>query len=268
MLIGGLQKLTLIDYPGKIACTVFTVGCNFRCHFCHNPELVRNLKVAATSGVGKTVAAGFSPRQTISEQKFFEFLKSRQGLLDGICITGGEPTLYRDLPEFLKKIKALGFSVKLDTNGTAPDVLEKLLKDKMLDYIAMDIKASIKVPSSPASTCRRGEAGKFQVPSPYEMVVGAGVNLGDIKRSINIIKSSGLEHEFRTTVVPGLHVKEDILDIAKFIKGAKKYYLQQFRAGEKILNQEYKTVKPYPAEFLKDLKEEIKDFFEVCEVRE
>ncbi|MBI5071682.1 anaerobic ribonucleoside-triphosphate reductase activating protein [Candidatus Falkowbacteria bacterium] len=235
MLIGGLQKLTLIDFPGKIACTVFTVGCNFRCHFCHNPELIDSKK--------------FKLSEIIEEKNFFDFLDSRHGLLDGVCITGGEPTLYRDLPEFLKKIKALGFLVKLDTNGTNPEMLAALISEKLIDYIAMDVKTSLKK-------------------DLYEKVTGAAVDLENIKKSIALIAQSGLEHEFRTTIVPGLHAKEDILDLAEFIKGAKKYYLQQFRAGEKILNQEYKTVKPYPAEFLGDLKEEIKGFFEVCEVRD
>lgn len=230
MVIGGLQKLTLIDYPGKIACTVFTVGCNFRCPFCHNPELV---DLAGCQNI-------------INETDFFDFLKSRQSLLDGICITGGEPTLHHDLPNFLKKIKELGFLVKLDTNGTDPDVLENLFKNGLIDYIAMDIKTSL---------------------SSYEKVVGAKVNLEKIKKSRQFIMGSGLDYEFRTTVVPGLHAEADIMAIAKELSGAKKYYLQQFRPGEKVLSQEYGAVKPYPPEFLREICDKIKEGFGICEVR-
>ncbi|MBU1146080.1 anaerobic ribonucleoside-triphosphate reductase activating protein [Patescibacteria group bacterium] len=235
MLIGGLQKLTLIDYPGKIACTVFTVGCNFRCHFCHNPELIDPKKVKLS--------------EIIEEKIFFDFLKSRRGLLDGVCITGGEPTLYPDLPEFIKKIKEFGFLVKLDTNGTNPEILEALVAEKLIDYIAMDIKNSLQK-------------------DLYEKTTGGVVDFDKIKKSIEIIMKSGLEYEFRTTIVPGLHNEEDILSLADFIRGAKKYYLQQFRSGEKILAPEFRGVKPYPAEFFKRLREKIKDNFEICEVRE
>ncbi len=235
MIIGGLQKLTLIDYPGKIACTVFTVGCNFRCHFCHNPELIDPAK--------------FNIGGIIEEKVFFDFLKSRQGLLDGVCVTGGEPTLHTELPEFFKKIKALGFLVKLDTNGTNPEMLSALISEKLVDYVAMDIKTSLQK-------------------DLYEKVTGTAVDMDNVKKSVAAIMQSGLDYEFRTTIVPGLHSEEDIISLAKEICGAKKYYLQQFRAGEKIFNQDYRTVKPYPAEFLKDLKEKIKDFFIVSEVRD
>jgi pyruvate formate lyase activating enzyme len=233
MLIGGLQKLTLIDYPDKIACTVFTVGCNFRCPFCHNPELVDSFR--------------FDQRQIIDEGVFFDFLRSRQGLLDGVCMTGGEPTLHKDLPEFFKKIRDLGFKIKLDTNGTNPEILENLLKDKLLDYIAMDIKTNL---------------------VNYEKVVGTKVNLENIEKSVKIIMASGLDYEFRTTVVPGLHTEEDVMQIAEEIRGAKKYYLQQFRSSAKLLDVAYQKVKPYPTEFLNRIKDKIKDFFEVCEIRE
>ena len=235
MLIGGLQKLTLIDYPGKIACTVFTVGCNFRCHFCHNPELID--------------PARFKLSEIIEEKSFFDFLNSRRGLLDGVCITGGEPTLYPDLPEFIKKIKALGFFVKLDTNGTNPEMLLALVAEKLIDYAAMDIKTSPRKDS-------------------YEKVTGVAVDFNNVQKSIKAIMQGGLEYEFRTTVVPALHSEEDILEIADFIKGAKKYYLQKFRAGEKILNPDFREIKSYPEEFLKELREKIKGNFEICEVRE
>lgn len=235
MIIGGLQKLTLIDYPGKIACTVFTVGCNFRCPFCHNPELVDPAK--------------FKLSEIIEEKVFFDFLGSRHGLLDGVCITGGEPTLHPDLPEFIKKIRILGFLVKLDTNGTNPEMLKALIAEKMIDWISMDIKTLLQKES-------------------YEKVAGATVDFDNIKQSIGITMQSGLEYEFRTTVVPGLHNEENILDLANFIRGAKKYYLQQFRSGEKILSPEFRETKPYSIEFLNKLREEIKDNFEICGVRE
>lgn len=235
MLIGGLQKLTLIDYPGKIACTVFTVGCNFRCPFCHNPELIDPSK--------------FKLSEIIEEKSFFDFLNARRGLLDGICITGGEPTLYPDLPEFIKKIKALRFLVKLDTNGTKPEMLTALIADKLVDCIAMDIKTALQK-------------------DLYEKVTGSAVDFENIKKSIEIIMQSGLEYEFRTTVVPGLHTKNDILSIAEEIRGAKKYYLQQFVAGEKIFNPDFRKIKSYPGEFLREVCEKIKNNFEICEVRD
>ncbi len=235
MLIGGLQKLTLIDYPGKIACTVFVVGCNFRCHFCHNPELVDPVK--------------FKLSESIEEKKFFDFLKSRKGLLEGVCITGGEPTIHPDLPQFIKEIKALGFLVKLDTNGTSPKMIEALVSGGIVDYIAMDIKTSLQ--------------NNF-----YEKVVGVAVDFENIKKSIEIIMQSDLEFEFRTTVVPGLHTEENILDITKYIHGAKRYYLQQFRPSKKIFDADFREIKPYPIEFLKELRDKIKDNFDVCEVRE
>jgi pyruvate formate lyase activating enzyme len=241
MIIGGLQKLTLIDYPGKIACAVFTIGCNFRCSFCHNPELVD--------------AAKFDWKSAISEEKFFDFLKSRQGLLDGVCVTGGEPLLHNDLPEFLKKIKDLRFRIKVDTNGASPGKLLALIKDGLVDYVAMDVKTNVKCQMS-------------NVKTSYEKVCGAKVKLEDIKRSVDIIMTSGLDYEFRTTVAPTLHTEEDIIEIAKEIRGAKRYYLQQFRPGEKVLSQEYRSINPYPAEFLQVLRDKIKGDFEICEVRE
>ena len=230
MKIGGLQKMTLIDYPGKVACTVFTVGCNFRCPFCYNSELVFPEKNTPTT----------------SEEEFFNFLNKRKGLLDGVCVTGGEPTIHQDLLEFIQKIKDLKFLVKLDTNGTNPETLKQLLNKNLLDYIAMDIKSSV---------------------NGYKKAVGTEVDMENIKKSIKLIMNSGIEYEFRTTVVPGIHSKEDILEIAKEIKGAKKYYLQQFRPDAKMIDQKLRKVDPYQDIFFKKIVEEIKDNFEVCEVR-
>jgi len=189
MKIGGLQKLTLVDYPGKIAATVFLIGCNFRCGFCHNPELIDSSK-----------------KEVISEKEFFDFLKERKGLLDGVCITGGEPTIVSDLFNFIKKIKDLGFLVKLDTNGSNPEILKELINS--LDYIAMDVKTSMK---------------------KYNKAVGKEIDLNNINKSIDLIKDSNIDYEFRTTVIPGLVDKNDIIEIGKWLKGVKKIVLQQFR---------------------------------------
>ncbi len=190
MKLGGLQKLTLLDFPGKTACTVFTVGCNFRCPFCHNASLVRG-------GVDE-----------ISLDEFFAFLKKRQGLLDGVCITGGEPTLHSDLEEFIAKIKELGYAVKLDTNGTAPDVLKSLVEKGLIDYVAMDIKNS-----------------------RQKYLATSGVTkdlLGNIEESVKYLLENHIPYEFRTTVVSPLHEKADFYDIGEWIKGTKNYFLQNF----------------------------------------
>jgi pyruvate formate lyase activating enzyme len=240
--VGGLQKLTLIDYPGRLAATVFFMGCNFRCPFCYNPELVLPEKIKKQS--------------KIPEKYFFDFLKERKGLLGGVCVTGGEPTLNKDLPAFIRKIKKLGFLVKLDTNGSNPEMLKKLINSKLVDYVAMDIKAPLgaKVQSS-----------KFKVQS-YEKATGIKADLDKIKKSIGIIKNSGIDYEFRTTVVPTIHTKEDILQIARNISPAKKYYLQNFRS-EKTIDPKFEKIKPYPQEFLLEIQKAISPFFEVCQVR-
>ena len=231
--IGGIEKSTLIDYPGRIACTVFLIGCNFRCPFCYSSELVLHEKIK------------LQPR--ISQKDFFKFLKERQGLIDGVVICGGEPTISKDLPEFIRKIKKLGFLIKLDTNGSNPEMLKKLIKEGIIDYVAMDIKAPL-------------ESQK------YNRGVGVKVDLDKIRESIEIIKNSYVDYEFRTTVVPTIHTKEDIIQIAKEISPAKKYYLQNFRP-EKTIDPTFEKIKPYPKEFLLEIKKEIEKFFEVCEIR-
>jgi len=232
--IGGLQKTTLIDYPGRVAATIFLIGCNFRCPFCYSSELVLPEKIK------------LQPR--ISEKDFFNFLKERKGLLEGVVICGGEPTINKDLPEFIKKINWLGFLVKLDTNGSNPEMLKKLIDEKLINYVAMDVKAPLKK-------------------EKYEMASGIKINLEKIKKSIEIIKGAGIDYEFRTTVVPTLHSKEDIIQIAQDIGSAKKYFLQNFRP-EKTINSKFETIKPYPRELLLEIKKEIEKFFEACEVRE
>lgn len=233
MLLGGLQKTTFIDYPGKIAATVFTVGCPFRCPWCYSGEIVLPDKIEK------------QPR--ISDDYFFDFLKERMGLLDGVVICGGEPCIYEDLPAFCQKIKELGYFVKLDTNGFNPEMLEFLIKKKIVDYVAMDIKA-------PLDDLK------------YKRAVGVKVDLSKIKESIKTIKDSNIEYEFRTTVVPTIHTKADILEIAKEISPAKRYYLQNFRP-EKTINPELEKIKPYQDEYLLEIKKEISSFFEICEIR-
>lgn len=250
MFIGGLQKTTLIDYPGKIACTVFLTGCNFRCPWCYSPELVLPEKIKR--------------QPKISGKEFFTFLRGKKGLLDGVVICGGEPTIHQDLPEFLKKIKNLGFLVKLDTNGLNPEMLEKLIGKKLLDYIAMDIKA-------PLGLKIQNPNSKFQIKSKiqnpkYQTATGVKVDIEKIKKSIEIIKNSDVEYEFRTTVVRGIHAKEDILQIARELAPARAYFLQSFRP-EKTLSPKFERVRPYPGQFLSEIKEEIGSVFIVCEIR-
>lgn len=195
MLIGGFQKLTLIDYPGKVATVVFTIGCNFRCSFCHNPDLIKPTPEMIT--IGKQ-----------NEKIFFDFLKKRKGLLDGVCVTGGEPTVQPGLLPFLERIRSMGFLVKLDTNGLRPEVLKEILRRKLADHIAMDIK---------------------HAPQKYASAMGVDVDMEKIRESVELIQKSGLDYEFRTTVVPGIHTEEDFEAIGQWIRGTKHYYLQPFR---------------------------------------
>jgi pyruvate formate lyase activating enzyme len=192
MNIQGLQKTTLLDYPGKIAATVFTGGCNFRCPYCHNASLVLNAGNA----------------QDISEEAFFEFLSKRKGLLDGVCISGGEPLLQKEIGRFISEIKSIGFFVKLDTNGSLPDKLKALVGDGLIDYVAMDIK------NSPAGYARTAGTTEDVLPK--------------IKESVAFLLTGHVEYEFRTTVVKGFHTKEDFAAIGKWIQGAERYFLQNF----------------------------------------
>ncbi len=199
MKIHGLNKLTLLDYPGHMACTVFTGCCNLRCPFCQNASLVL-----------------FPDSQpVIPEDEFFAFLKKRREMLEGVCITGGEPTLSTDLPEFLRNIHELGYLIKLDTNGTNPTLLRQLLADRLVDYVAMDIKAS-----------RAGYAAAVGLPD---------YDTSRIEESAALLMHDTIPYEFRTTVVRELHTREDFLDIADWLHGARAYYLQAFRdSGELI----------------------------------
>ena len=200
MLISGLQKLTLLDYPGKVACTVFTGGCNFRCPFCHNSALVLPEQLS----------------QDASADEVLRFLKKRVGVLDGVAVTGGEPLLHPDMADFLKEVKALGFLVKLDTNGSFPDRLMALVEAGLVDRVAMDIK------NAPALYAKTAGLERF--------------DLGGVTRSKDFLLSGAVDYEFRTTVVRGLHTKESLLAAAEWIRGAKEYYLQQYKDSGAILD--------------------------------
>ena len=192
MKIQGFLKLTLLDYPERTACTVFTPGCNLRCPFCHNASLVMRSE----------------ENEDIPEEEVFSYLKKRCGILDGVCITGGEPMLQPDLEDFIRQIHSMGFLVKLDTNGTFPGRLKAFLDKGLLDYVAMDIKSS---------------------PEHYGLAAGVdGFDIQAVKESVSILKNSSISYEFRTTVVKGIHVMEDFTSIGKWLAGSEKYYLQSF----------------------------------------
>lgn len=197
--IHGFNKLTLLDYPGRLACTIFLGNCNFRCPFCHNAGLV------------------LSPDKepVIPLEEVLGTLKKRKGILDGVCITGGEPTVNVHLPELIEKIKELGYPVKLDTNGTNPEMLEDLVNREMVDYVAMDIKNS---------------------PEKYSVTAGiSSVDLGAVQRSVDFLKTGGADYEFRTTVVKELHKKEDIQSIARWLSGSRRYFLQAYKESEHVI---------------------------------
>lgn len=213
MRLGGLQKLSLIDYPGKLAAVVFTQGCNFRCRYCHNPELV--------------LPEEYCP--AIPEEEVTAFLKTRQEYLEGVVVTGGEPTVQEGLISFLDKIKRLGYLIKLDTNGSRPEVLKQLLSLRLVNYVAMDVKASL---------------------GRYREIINAPVPVERIKESIRAIIESGIPHEFRTTVVKALHSCRDLLEILPLVRGARQYNLQRARLDGKILDKSLLAQEPYSdAEF-------------------
>lgn len=226
--LAGLQKTTFIDYPEKIACIVFTQGCNFRCGYCHNPELFENKE------------------PVLSVPAFFEFLNKRKGKLDGVVITGGEPTLHgKDLIEFIKEVKSLGFLVKLDTNGTHPDVLQELLNENLLDYIAMDIKAPL---------------------AKYKTITQTDINTKIIKKSIDMIMNSGVDYEFRTTIVKSQLSVEDLRQIGELIQGAKRYYMQKFLAT-KILDETLMSEESYTDEEFKNLRTILEEYVDFVDYR-
>ena len=246
MIIGGLQKFSLLDYPGRVSAIVFTKGCNFRCQFCYNPMLVWPIEVSKSKYAHLKNGEQQKVHPTINQDELFVFLKARAGKLDAVAITGGEPCLQKDLPEFIRKIKALGFLVKLDTNGSFPEILGKLIRGKLIDYIAMDLKAP---------------------KNKYKEVAGAGADFSKIRKSVKLIRASGLPHEFRTTVVPGLINKDDIAAMGEIIKGADKWYLQNFKSNVALVGRELEDRVPYNARQMKAMAEIGKKFAKKCEVR-
>ena len=222
MKIGGLQRVSLIDYPGQISAVVFSQGCNFRCSYCHNPELVEPTLYD----------------QCLPEEDFFSFLNSRKEKLDGVTITGGEPTLQQDLISFIKNIKKMGFLVKIDTNGSFPDILAKLIKDKLVNYIAMDIKAPLE---------------------KYPAIAGAYINKDMIKRSIETVMLSGIEYEFRTTVVKSQLTEKDISSIGRLIKNACTYVLQPF-IPSKALDGKFLGETSYPYEEFEKIRKRLEKY--------
>lgn len=228
MIIGGFQKFSLIDYPGKISCIVFTQGCNFRCPYCHNPELIP-----------------FMPLVKIKEETILSFLERRKGKIDAVVITGGEPTMQQDLLKFIQKIKEIGYLIKLDTNGSNPEMLEIIINHNLVDYIAMDIKAPLE---------------------KYREVIHSVISLEEVKRSIRMIMNSGIKYEFRTTVVKSQLSKEDIINIGKLVEGAELYILQKF-IPSKTLDPNFSNEKTYSDEEFKDLQRKLEKFVCRCLIR-
>ncbi len=219
MKIGDIQRFSLIDYPGRICAIIFTQGCNFRCPYCHNPELVE----PSLYGTG------------VAEREVMAFLERRRGKLDAVSITGGEPLLQRDLITFIEQVRALGYMVKIDTNGSFPQVLKEMLDKGLLDYIAMDVKAPLE---------------------KYREVVKASIQPESIAQSIQLIMNSGIDYEFKTTVVNSLLTGQDLEKIGILIKGAKRYFLQQF-VPSKTLDPAFMNEKPWADDELSAVKERL-----------
>ena len=230
MKLMGLQKLTMLDFPGKLACTVFTGGCNFRCPFCHNAGLV----------LPEQIKRG----EEIPVEEFFAFLAGRKGRLDGVAVTGGEPLLQGDLAEFLRRIKEMGFSVKLDTNGSFPAKLRALCETGLVDYVAVDIKNS---------------------PAKYPMTVGVpGFDLAPVRETVSYLLEGHVPYEFRTTVVAGFHEPSDFIEIGKWISGADRYYLQNFVDSGNLIEG---GLQGFTEDDMKALKTLVAPYVSLCETR-
>jgi len=228
--IKGLQKTSLIDYPPYTSCVVFLADCDFRCGFCQNPGLI----------------VGLDKDKTISQKESFDFLSQRRKWLEGVVISGGEPCINDDLIEFISKIKKLSYNVKLDTNGTNPLMIKELINKKLIDYIAMDIKGSLE---------------------KYDDIANVKVNKRNIKQSVKIIIGSGIEYEFRMTAVPTLHNKQDFEEIGRWLKGAKRFYIQQFR-NKVCLDKSFEKIKPFSRDELEEFKEILQKYINKLEIRQ
>lgn len=226
MKIGGMQKLTLLDYPGKLACIIFTQGCNLKCPYCQNSGLIP-----------------LESEYTVDEEEILEYLKKRKGIIDGIVISGGEPTLQSDLEEFINKVKEMNILVKLDSNGCNPKKIKYLIDNKMIDYIAMDIKNPLE---------------------EYQTVAGCPVQKDKLEESINIIKNSNIDHEFRTTIIKNIHDVDKILSICSYIGEDETYYLQNFEQSENVID---KNLESFDREELKEISTKVKRKYPKVKVR-
>lgn len=228
MNIQGLQKLTLLDYPGKVACTIFFAGCNFRCPFCHNASLVTHI----------------DPEENIPREEVLAFLRKRAGILDGVCITGGEPLLAPDLEAFIREIKALGYEVKLDTNGSNAEKLKHLVKAGIIDYVAMDIKNS---------------------PEKYGMTIGIeGYEMSNVMQSAAFLMEGHVPYEFRTTVVREFHKREDFEAIGQWLEGADRYYLQSFVDSGNLIQP---GLRGYTKEIMEQALEIVRQYIPAADLR-
>lgn len=217
MVFHGFQKMTMLDYPGNVACIVFTAGCNFRCPFCHNAMLVTEI----------------TNDEIYTQEEVLSYLAKRKGVLDGICISGGEPLMHEEMYDFIKKVKELGFLVKLDTNGSYPDRLKFLIDEKLIDYVAMDIKNS---------------------PEKYALTIGVkDFDITPVYESIKILLEGKTDYEFRTTVVRELHTAQDIVEIGEMINGAEKYFLQQFIDSGNLISGGYTALNKEEMTFFREI---------------
>lgn len=228
MKIGGFQKTSLLDYPDRISAIVWTSGCNFRCPFCYNKKLA------------------IGTAELFPEDEILSFLSKRKHLLDAVVISGGEPLLHDDLIDFIHRIKNLHLLVKIDTNGGFPDKLDDLLEHHLIDYVAMDVKAPKK---------------------KYHQLSGSKVDISEIEKSIDLIKTRAPAYEFKTTFIPGILIKEDIVEIGKWLNGAETYFLQQFKRLLPLVSKDLETAVPYPKEYVYETLAAIKPFFKRCAVR-
>lgn len=228
--IKGFAKTSLVDFPPYTSSTIFLAGCNFRCRYCHNPDLVLN----------------YNSIKNIEEEEVLNYIEGKKQWIDGVCISGGEPTLYPELIDFASRLKEKGFLVKIDTNGTNPDMLKEMIEKKLVDRIAMDIKANL---------------------DKYDEVAGVNVDKDKIQKSIELIKNSGIEYEFRTTVIPGIVGKKEIFLIGRWLKGSKRFAIQNFRGGVNLIDNNLKVIKGYSKEELDEMKNIASEYFDEVEIR-
>lgn len=230
MNIKGLYKTSLVDYPGKVSSVIFTGGCNLRCGYCHNPDL----------------ACNSDELERIDDEEVFSFLEKRKGLIDGVTVSGGEPSLDSGLPVFLRRVKGMGLLVKLDTNGCFPSVVEQCLSEKLVDYMAVDLKTS---------------------PAKYSSLTKRDVDFNQIVTTLDVIRNSGIDYEIRTTCVPGFVTLEDIALIGEAVVHVNKWYLQQFVNTNTLIDPEAEKLSPYPVRYLELMRDEALKYADRCSIR-